>query len=135
MQTTRRAAAHWALATATLLGTLIGTAQAQAWPSKPIKLIVPYAAGGPADSLARMLATHMQTTLGQPVVVDNKGGAGGTIGVDATVKAAPDGYTIALVAPGPLAGMPNLSKTPYTLDDMAFLAPVAKIPSVIAVNS
>lgn len=135
MHTTRRTAAGFVIATTALLGTFAGPAHAQAWPQKPIKMIVPYAAGGPADSLARLLASKMQTALGQPVVVDNRGGAGGTIGVDATVKAAPDGYTISLVAPGPLAGMPNLSKTPYSLDDMAFLAPVAKIPSVIAVNS
>lgn len=108
---------------------------AQSWPAKPIRMIVPYAAGGPADSLARLLATKMQATLGQPVVVDNRAGGGGTIGVDATVKAPADGYTVALVAPGPLAGMPNLSKTSYSLDDMDFLASVAKIPSVIAVNS
>lgn len=135
MHTTRRTAAGFVIATTALLGTFAGPAHAQAWPQKPIKMIVPYAAGGPADSLARMLASKMQTALGQPVVVDNRGGAGGALGVDATVKAAADGYTIALVAPGPLAGMPNLSKTPYTLDDIDFLAPVAKIPSVIVVNS
>ncbi|HSW19612.1 MAG TPA: tripartite tricarboxylate transporter substrate binding protein [Ramlibacter sp.] len=110
-------------------------AQAQDWPTKPIKLIVPYAAGGPTDAIARLLATKVGATLGQPVVVDNRAGAGGTIGVDATVKAPADGYTFALVAPGPLAGMPNLMKAPYTLDDMQYLTLVAKIPSVLVVNS
>ncbi len=110
-------------------------AQAQAWPSKPIKLIVPYAAGGPTDAIARLLATKMAATLGQPVVVDNRAGAGGTIGVDATVKATADGYTLALVAPGPLAGMPNLMKAPYTVDDLQYLTLVARIPSVLVVNS
>jgi tripartite-type tricarboxylate transporter receptor subunit TctC len=117
-------------------GTLLsGAAHAQAWPAHPIKLIVPYAAGGPTDAIARLLATKMAASLGQPVVVDNRAGAGGTIGVDATVKAAGDGYTFALVAPGPLAGMPNLMKAPYGLDDIQYLTLVAKIPSVLVVNS
>jgi tripartite-type tricarboxylate transporter receptor subunit TctC len=108
--------------------------QAQEWPARPIKLIVPYTAGGPTDAIARLLATKVGITLGQPVVVDNRAGAGGTIGVDATVKAPADGYTFALVAPGPLAGMPNLMKAPYALDDLQYLTLVAKIPSVVVVN-
>jgi len=111
------------------------TAHAEDWPAKPIKLIVPYAAGGPTDAIARLLATKVGATLGKPVVVDNRAGAGGTIGVDATVKAPADGYTLALVAPGPLAGMPNLMKAPYALDDLQYLTLVAKIPSVLVVNS
>jgi tripartite-type tricarboxylate transporter receptor subunit TctC len=111
------------------------SAQAQEWPAKPIKLIVPYAAGGPTDAIARLLATKVGATLRQPVVVDNRAGAGGTIGVDATVKAPADGYTFALVAPGPLAGMPNLMKAPYALGDLQYLTLVAKIPSVLVVNS
>lgn len=108
---------------------------AQTWPNRPIKLIVPYAAGGPADAMARQIATKMQSSLGQPVVVDNRGGAGGTIGVEATLKSASDGYTIALVATGPLAGMPNLTKTSYSLDDIQYLTLAAKIPSVVVANS
>ena len=125
---------------ATLALALVGglftgnAAQAQEWPARPIKLIVPYAAGGPTDAIARLLATKVGATLRQPVVVDNRAGAGGTIGVDATVKAPPDGYTFALVAPGPLAGMPNLMKAPYTLGDLQYLTLVAKIPSVLVVN-
>jgi tripartite-type tricarboxylate transporter receptor subunit TctC len=109
--------------------------QAQDWPARPIKLIVPYAAGGPTDAIARMLAIKVGATLRQPVVVDNRAGAGGVIGVDATVKAPADGYTFALVAPGPLAGMPNLMKAPYTPGDLQYLTLVAKIPSVLVVNS
>ena len=122
----------------TLMGGLFITgtaARAEDWPAKPIKLIVPYAAGGPTDAIARLLATKVGATLGKPVVVDNRAGAGGTIGVDATVKAGADGYTFALVAPGPLAGMPNLMKAPYALDDLQYLTLVAKIPSVLVVNS
>ena len=124
------------LALMTLAGPFAsGTAQAQDWPARPIKLIVPYAAGGPTDAIARLLATKVGAALHQTVVVDNRAGAGGTIGVDATVKAPADGYTFALVAPGPLAGMPNLMKAPYTLGDLQYLTLVAKIPSVLVVNS
>jgi tripartite-type tricarboxylate transporter receptor subunit TctC len=123
--------------TLTLVGSLfaVSAAHAQEWPARPIKLIVPYAAGGPTDAIARLLATKVGATVRQPVVVDNRGGAGGVIGVDATVKAAADGYTFALVAPGPLAGMPNLTKAPYALGDLQYLTLVARIPSVLVVNS
>lgn len=108
----------------------------QQWvPNKSIKLIVPYAAGGPADTLARVLASKMSPSLGQTVVVENRAGAGGVIGVDAAIKALADGYTLAVTAQGPLAGMPNLSKTPYGLTDMQFITMIAKIPSVLAVSS
>ena len=124
--------------TASLLAASCGLAStaalAQEWPQRPLKLVVPYAAGGPTDAIARMLATKMAPLLGQPVVVDNRAGAGGTIGVDAIVKAPPDGYTFALAAPGPLAGMPNLMKLPYGPDDMQYLTQVARIPSVIVVS-
>ncbi|QMV71771.1 tripartite tricarboxylate transporter substrate binding protein [Comamonas piscis] len=111
-----------------------GHAWADNWPTRPLKLIVPYAAGGPTDAIARMIGTKMAASLGQPVVVDNRAGAGGTIGVDATVKSPADGHQFALVAPGPLAGMPNLTKVPYSLDDLEFLTLAARIPSVIVVN-
>ena len=110
-------------------------AAAEEWPARPVKLIVPYSAGGPTDAIARQLATRMESSLGQPVVVENRAGAGGTIGVGATVNAAPDGYTLALVAPGPLAGMPNLVKTSYTQDDIQYVTLVGKIPSVLVVNA
>jgi tripartite-type tricarboxylate transporter receptor subunit TctC len=116
LRTRRLLSAALALSAAGAL--FVPAAHAQAWPAKPIKLIVPYAAGGPTDAIARLLATKMAATLGQAVIVDNRAGAGGTIGVDATAKAAGDGYTFALVAPGPLAGMPNLMKAPYSLDDI-----------------
>jgi tripartite-type tricarboxylate transporter receptor subunit TctC len=133
LRTRRLLSAALALSAAGAL--FVPAAHAQAWPAKPIKLIVPYAAGGPTDAIARLLATKMAATLGQAVIVDNRAGAGGTIGVDATAKAAGDGYTFALVAPGPLAGMPNLMKAPYSLDDIQYLTLVAKIPSVLVVNS
>jgi len=70
------------------------SAIAQAYPSKPIKMIVPFPAGGTTDIVARIIAQKMTESMGQPVTVDNKGGAGGNIGADLMAKAAPDGYTI-----------------------------------------
>jgi tripartite-type tricarboxylate transporter receptor subunit TctC len=113
----------------------LSIARADQWPTRPIKLVVPYSAGGPTDAIARLLATRMGATLGQPVVVDNRAGAGGTIGVGVTVTAPADGYTLALVAPGPLAGMPNLIKTAYSQDDIQYITLVATIPSVLVVNT
>ena len=110
------------------------TAHAQTWPSKPIRLVVPYAAGGPGDVIARLVAKKAGEGLQQTIVVDNKGGAGGTIGVDAALKSAPDGYTFALTAQGPLAGMPNLMKVPYALSDVQYLTLVARGPAVIVVG-
>lgn len=110
-------------------------AHAQAWPTRTVVLVVPYAAGGPADALARMVARKMSDSLSQPVVVDNKAGAGGTIGVAAAIKAAPDGYTFAVTGPGPLAGMPTLMKMPYGPADYQHITLVARVPSVIAVNA
>lgn len=123
-----------ALAACSLAAPLCAGA-AEPWPARPLKLIVPYAAGGPTDAIARILAVRMGATLGQPVVVDNRAGAGGTIGVDATLKAPADGYTFALVAPGPLAGMPNLMKAPYALRDIQFLTLAARIPAVLVTNA
>jgi tripartite-type tricarboxylate transporter receptor subunit TctC len=124
-----------AICAAAVLATTGLFAQAQGWPSQPIRLIVPYAAGGPTDVIARLVAKKVSGQLGQQVLVDNKAGAGGTIGVDAMVRSAPDGYTFALVAPGPLAGMPNLVKVPYSQSDVQYLTLVARIPAVIVVNT
>jgi tripartite-type tricarboxylate transporter receptor subunit TctC len=109
--------------------------QAQTWPARPVTLVVPYAAGGPSDIIARLVAKKVGADLGQTVIVDNKAGAGGTIGVSAVVKAAPDGYTFALTGPGPIAGMPNLMKMPYTPADYQFVTLVARVPSVIVVGA
>jgi len=109
-------------------------AQAQAWPAKPIRLVVPYAAGGPGDVIARVVAKKAAEGLQQTIVIDNKAGAGGTIGVDAALKSPPDGYTFALTAQGPLAGMPNLMKVPYALGDIQYLTLVARGPAVIVVG-
>lgn len=107
----------------------------QTWPDRPIRLVVPYAAGGPTDVMARKIGAHIAQKTGQPVVIDNKGGAGGTIGVDQVLKAKPDGYTLGLVAPGPVAGMFALSKVVYAQSDIGYISLVARNPAVIAVSS
>ena len=120
---------------AAVLATAITGAHAQAWPSKPIKVIVPYAAGGPTDVIARKLGVLLSSRLGQPIVIENKGGAGGVIGVDAVVKSPADGYTIGLVATGPVAGMPALGKVPYQQSDIEYITLAASSPAVIVVGS
>src|SRR5438105_15881588 len=72
----------------------LADAAAQTYPSRPITIVVPYPPGGPTDTLARIVAEPMRAALGQPIIMDNVGGAGGTIGVARAARAAPDGYTI-----------------------------------------
>ena len=97
-----------------------GTTAAQTYPARPIRFIVPFAPGGSTDLVARILAQRMSETLGQPVVVDNRGGAGGVIGAELAARAPADGYTIVLGSPGPLTINPNLQRVPYdTLRDFS----------------
>jgi tripartite-type tricarboxylate transporter receptor subunit TctC len=88
-------------------------AQAQSWPARPVKMIVPFPAGGPTDVLTRALSDKLATALGQPVVVENKPGAGGTIGADLVAKSAPDGYTFVMATGSTHSVGPYLSKVPY----------------------
>ena len=90
-----------------------GLAAAQSWPSKPVRMIVPFPAGGPTDVLTRALAEKLSAALGQAVVVDNKPGAGGTIGSDFVAKSAPDGYTLLMATGSTHSVGPYLSKVPY----------------------
>jgi tripartite-type tricarboxylate transporter receptor subunit TctC len=102
-------------------------AQAQ-WPTRPVKIIVPYPAGGVNDVVARMLAEHLRPILGQPVVVDNRAGAGGTIGIDAVAKA-DDGHTLAFAAISPLTLNPHIMKVAYDpLKDLEAVASVMYSP-------
>jgi len=89
------------------------TADAQQYPNRPIRLIVGYPPGGPADITARLVAPYLTEALGQQIVIDNRAGAGGTVAATLTARAEPDGYTISIVANGEMAISPNLRKLPY----------------------
>jgi tripartite-type tricarboxylate transporter receptor subunit TctC len=112
-------------------------AAAQEWPTKPVKIVVPFGPGSTPDVVARLIADHLQKTLGQPFVIENKPGASGNTGTDAVAKAAPDGYTIGVSIGGPLAINTLLfSKLPY--DPRTDIAPITQLvtqPSALAVNS
>jgi tripartite-type tricarboxylate transporter receptor subunit TctC len=111
-------------------------ASAQPYPSKPVRLIVGFPAGGPADIFGRALAQGMASELGQPVVVENVSGVGGVLGVDRAAKAAPDGYTLCINSASPLVIAPySLSKMPYDVKkDFAFITLVVRVPEVLAVH-
>ena len=103
---------------------LQSVAQAQAWPAKPIRLIVNFPAGGSPDVVARAIATPLAAALGQPVVIDNRSGAGGIVGADAAAKAAPDGYTILLSSGSAMSIVPHIvPKLPF--DPAKDFVPVA----------
>ncbi|MFY3135262.1 Bug family tripartite tricarboxylate transporter substrate binding protein [Achromobacter xylosoxidans] len=123
-------------AAALLLGaTFAAPGQAAApWPSQPIRLIVPYPPGGSVDNLARLLAPALGQRLGQTIVIENKAGASGTIGVDATVRATPDGNTFGFGVPGAITGLPHVMKVPYDVSSIQYVSLVARIPLVIVVN-
>lgn len=102
------------MATAALTLATTSAAWAQSFPSKPIRFIVPYTAGGTTDLVARTVGAHMAQSLGQPVIIENRGGAGGNIGMDAVAKAVPDGYTVGMGAISTNALNPHIyRKTPF----------------------
>ena len=108
---------------------------AQTYPSHAVKVIVPWTPGQATDIAARVVAQKLQDALGQPFVIDNKPGAGGSIGTDAVVKSAPDGYTLLAASSGPLSIMPHLQKTPYEpLRDLAPVSLVAATPFALVVH-
>ena len=110
---------------AAALALLPALATAQAWPAKPIRLVVAYPPGGVSDVVARALADKLAGPLGQPVVVENKAGASGGIGMDAVAKAAPDGHTLGFAAISPLALNPHLGKSPF--DPVKDIVPVVSV--------
>ena len=123
---------------AALLGAAFacGAASAQDYPTKPITLVVPFPAGGGNDALARIVAEKMSRTLGQQVVVENRGGAGGTIATRAVARATPDGYTILLSYTGTFAVNPSLyPNAGYDpRKDFSPIGQIASLPSVLVVN-
>ena len=124
------------LLTGLTLALLPAQAGAQDFPAKPIKLIVPFPAGGPNDIIARIVGQRMSELTKQPVIIDNRGGAGGALGTDAVAKAAPDGYTIGIVNLGALAINQSMEKVPYeTLKDLAPVTLVVTVPEMLVVAS
>ncbi len=106
-----------------------------AWPSKPVRLLLPFPPGGPTDILGRIVSDRLSAALGQPVVVENRGGAGGNVGAEAAAKSAPDGYTILLVS-NPIAISPSLY-TRLNYDPQKDFAPVgllATVPNVMVTH-
>jgi len=114
------------------------SAQAQAYPSKPIKMIVPFPAGGTTDIVARLVAQRMSESMGQPVVVENKGGAGGAIGADIVAKAAPDGYTLLMHnITFPLSSVAQMlaNRSPFNADtDFAGISIAVFVPFVLTAH-
>jgi tripartite-type tricarboxylate transporter receptor subunit TctC len=104
---------------------IAASAWSQAYPSRPVRVVVPWPPGQATDIAARVVAERLQSALGQPFVIENRPGAGGAIGTDAVAKAAPDGYTILAASSGPISIMPNLQKIPY--EPLKDLAPVSLI--------
>ena len=116
--------------------TFVTLASAQPYPSKPIKLIVPFPPGGNVDLSARILAPELSKELGQPIVVDNKPGAGGTLGLEAVAKAPADGYTIGVASPINHLAAPSLyPKLPYdSVRDFTPVGLIASVPMVLVVG-
>ena len=111
-------------------------ALAQTFPSKPVTLVVPYAAGGPTDVASRVIASQMQAALGVNVIIENKPGASSILGAQYVAAAAPDGHTIFMVTTTTLCTNPHLyKKLPYKVDDFAPIAMAVKVPLGLAVRS
>jgi len=118
-----------------LLSLLSGVASAQGYPNRAVRVIVPWPPGQATDIAARVVAERLSQSLGQPFVIDNRPGAGGSIGTDAVVKSAPDGYTLLAASSGPISIMPNLQKIPYDpLKDLAPVSLIALAPFALVVN-
>ncbi len=114
---------------------MTGAALAQGYPNRPVRIIVPWPPGQATDIAARVVAEKLQQQLGQPFIADNRPGAGGSIGTDAVVKSAPDGYTLLAASSGPISIMPNLQKIPYEpLKDLAPVSLIAMAPFALVTH-
>src|SRR5262245_62373013 len=134
MKLPRRQFLHVAAGAATLPAVL-RIAKAQAYPAKPVRIVVTFPAGSTSDILARPLAQRLQERLGQPFVIDNRPGAGGTIGTEAVVRASPDGYTLLLVAGAHTVNATLYDKLSFNfLRDIAPVAGISRETGVMVVN-
>jgi tripartite-type tricarboxylate transporter receptor subunit TctC len=112
------------------------SAAAQDFPNKPIRLIVPFPAGGPNDIIARVVGQRMSELVRQPVLIDNRGGQAGVLGTDAVAKSSPDGYTIGITSASSLAISPSMEKVPYDArNDFAPVTLVVTVPEMLVVAS
>ncbi len=118
------------IACALLVG-IAGSVNAQPFPAKPVRLVVPFPPGGPADSLGRLLAEKLKASWGESVIVENRGGAGGNIGAEAVAKAAPDGYTLLLNASNHVINSALLDKMPF--DPLRDFMPITEVASYMLV--
>jgi tripartite-type tricarboxylate transporter receptor subunit TctC len=119
---------------AAAIGAFPANADAQDWPSRPVHMIVPFAAGGSTDVAARLVADHLSRALGQQVMVENRTGANGNIGIDAVAKSSPDGYTL-MVSPEALTSNPHVYKVSYdALKDFTPVIQLSRQPVVLAVH-
>ena len=134
----KNAALRWSLhaLAAFVVGAMATQASAQAWPDKPIKFVVSAPAGSSLDTLARTIGDRLKDRLGQPVIVENKPAAGGTVATSEVAKSAPDGYTMLLAFNGPLSIAPLLQKVPYDVQkDLVPVIITSSQPNVLAVTS
>src|SRR5713101_3344757 len=115
---------------------IVDACAAEGYPTKALRLIVPFPPGGPADALARLIGDKLSVSLGKPVVVDNRPGAGGNIGMELGAKSAPDGHTLVLAPAGNLTVNPALySSVPYDVArDFAPVTVIASVPNVLVVH-
>jgi tripartite-type tricarboxylate transporter receptor subunit TctC len=121
---------------AAALGTVASCAFAQAWPSKPIRLIVPFAPGGTTDIVARIVGDKLGRELGQPVIIENRAGGGGTVGADYVAKSPADGYILGVATVSTIGTNPATNaKMPYdSIKDFSFITNMVNVPNVMTVN-
>lgn len=134
---TRRELARLALGGATATVALLSSlrARAQAWPTRPVMLVIPYPPGGIADPEARIVADKLSSALGQPFVVENKGGAAGAIATEFVAHAQPDGYTFLFSSSAQTTILPLIQHVNYTMKDLMPVSAIAEGPMVLAINS